>query len=232
MFEHPTVAALAARAGRGAVRERPPSPAPSLERGAARRVDWPAPRTRRASGSAPEAAAAGRSAMSEEPASTTSPSSAWPAASPGAGDLGELLGEPAPRRGLPSDLSARRGAGGRPACPRELRESARLRAPPRRAAGRRAVRRPALRRQPARGAHPRPAAAGLPGVRLGGAGGRRLRPRPRSPAPSASTREPARAPTFLSQPARQPRGRRARPASWRCGWATTRTSWPPASPTG
>ena len=86
--------------------------------------------------------------------------------------------------------------------------------------------------QPARGRAHGPAAAPVPGVRLGGAGERRLRPgalrrRRSASSPAASVND------YLAHVLRaDPRG------SWPpsaqlpgCGWPTTRTPWPPASPT-
>ena len=97
--------------------------------------------------------------------------------------------------------------------------------------GRRAVRRRLLRLHPARGRADGPAAAAVPGVRLGGAGGRRLRPASATRAGSASTPAPASAPTCSATCSRNPELIAAVGDAPGCCSATTRTSWPPASPT-
>ena len=83
---------------------------------------------------------------------------------------------------------------------------------------------------PARGRAHRPAAAAVPGVRLGGAGGRRLRPGALPGPDRRLRRRRARTPTccnLCSQPRADGGGRRL-PGRRS---ATTRTSWRPGSPT-
>ena len=94
------------------------------------------------------------------------------------------------------------------------------------------LRRRASSASPARGRDDRPAAAAVPRVRLGGAGGRRLRPRAGCPGAigvyaGAGLEQPTCSTTC--SPHREPLGagrRASRPRS-----ATTRTSWPRGSPT-
>ena len=95
---------------------------------------------------------------------------------PGAPDVETFWTQSARRRGI-GPLLHRRGVAGR-RCAAGRARSTRLRQGARRARRCRPVRRAVLRLHAARGRDPRSAAPAVPGVRLGGAGGRRLRPRP------------------------------------------------------
>ncbi|MFP2898975.1 condensation domain-containing protein [Corallococcus sp. 4LFB] len=91
---------------------------------------------------------------------------------------GGVLAQPARRRGVHLPLHSRGvGVHARPASGRGAVTAPGVRARPRCARGHRPVRSRVLRHVPARGAVDRPAAADVPPVRVGGAGGRGPRPR-------------------------------------------------------
>ena len=142
-----------------------------------------------------------------------------------------VLAQPARRRRV-DHLLHRRGAAGRRRRPEAARAIPGYVQAQRRARRRRPVRRRLLRLQPARGRADRPAAAALPGVRLGGPGERRLRPGDATRARIGVFAGVGHQHLLSSTSLSNPRARSTAVGAFQlAARPTTRTSWPRASPT-
>ena len=162
--------------------------------------------------SARELASAGGGAAAAASGRRRSPSSAWPAASrarPTSTSSGSNLRDGV--ESIPFFTDEELLAAGV-----DARGASTTRATSRRGPildGRRAVRRRVLRLHPARGRDHRPAAPAVPGVRLGGAGGRRLRPASATPGAIGVFAGVEHQHLPALQPARRPASCSTRPAA-------------------